>query len=114
MKDKEYLTINEILEDWTMEEIEAINRKRIRRSEYGIKYFNFNSETTPYTKERAAKLHKLQEILQEELNLIKLQKRAKEESPLVKASCGHSVAKSDLMSTSTGSSCQDCYDRMSE
>jgi hypothetical protein len=33
---------------------------------------------------------------------------------LVKCSCGHSVLKISVMSTSTGSSCSDCYDRMSE
>lgn len=33
---------------------------------------------------------------------------------LVKCSCGHSVPKISVMSTSTGSSCPDCYDRMSE
>lgn len=31
----------------------------------------------------------------------------------VRADCGHDVPGFDLMSTSTGSSCPDCYDRMS-
>jgi len=31
-----------------------------------------------------------------------------------KCSCGHSVSASVVMITSTGSSCPDCYDRMSE
>jgi len=32
---------------------------------------------------------------------------------MVKCSCGHTVPKHQRMSTSTGSSCPDCYDRMS-
>jgi hypothetical protein len=32
---------------------------------------------------------------------------------LKKCSCGHTVPKQSAMSTSTGSSCPDCYDRMS-
>ena len=33
---------------------------------------------------------------------------------LVKCSCGHSVPRGSVMSASMGSSCPDCYDRMSE
>ena len=33
---------------------------------------------------------------------------------LVKCACGHTVAKNLVMSTSNGSSCPDCYDRMSD
>jgi hypothetical protein len=32
---------------------------------------------------------------------------------LVKCACGHTVAKRAVMNTSTGSSCAECYDRMS-
>lgn len=32
---------------------------------------------------------------------------------LMKCDCGHSVPKISVMYTSTGSSCPDCYDRMS-
>jgi len=33
---------------------------------------------------------------------------------MVRCNCGHSVARSDMMTTSSGTSCPDCYDRMSE
>lgn len=33
---------------------------------------------------------------------------------MVLCDCGHTVAKSLAMSASTGTSCPDCYDRMSE
>ena len=32
---------------------------------------------------------------------------------MVKCSCGHTIPSISVMSTSTGSSCPDCYDRMS-
>lgn len=37
-----------------------------------------------------------------------------EEFPLVQCGCGHSIEKSLIMHTSTGTSCPNCYDRMSE
>ena len=40
-------------------------------------------------------------------------KRTPQPVQLVKCSCGHSVEKSQVMSASMGSSCSDCYDRMS-
>jgi hypothetical protein len=33
--------------------------------------------------------------------------------PMVKCSCGHTIPKDQVMSASMGSSCPDCYDRMS-
>lgn len=33
---------------------------------------------------------------------------------LIKCSCGHSVARISVMSASRGTSCPDCYDRMSD
>lgn len=39
--------------------------------------------------------------------------RTIQQPTLVKCSCGHSVPKSQVMSASLGSSCPDCYDRMS-
>ena len=33
---------------------------------------------------------------------------------MIKCSCGHSVPRGSVMSASMGSSCPDCYDRMSE
>lgn len=34
--------------------------------------------------------------------------------PLVKCDCGHTIPKTQVMSASMGSSCPDCYDRMSD
>lgn len=33
---------------------------------------------------------------------------------MVRASCGHTVPEADVMSTSRGTSCSRCYDRMSD
>jgi len=33
---------------------------------------------------------------------------------MVKCSCGHTIRRSSVMNASIGSSCPDCYDRMSE
>jgi hypothetical protein len=42
-------------------------------------------------------------------------KRASQPPPqLVRCSCGHSVERTLVMSASQGTSCPDCYDRMSE
>jgi hypothetical protein len=40
-------------------------------------------------------------------------KKPKPPVEMVKCNCGHTVPKCSVMSTSTGSSCPDCYDRMS-
>lgn len=41
------------------------------------------------------------------------QKRQAQTANLVKCSCGHSVQKSQVMNANFGTSCPDCYDRMS-
>lgn len=41
-------------------------------------------------------------------------KRAAKPIQLVRCDCGHSVPRSQVMSASQGSSCPDCYDRMSD
>ena len=40
--------------------------------------------------------------------------RPDQQVELVKCSCGHSVPRSLMMNASMGTSCPDCYDRMSE
>jgi len=40
--------------------------------------------------------------------------RPRAKPDLVQADCGHLVERVNLMSTSTGTSCPDCYDRMSQ
>jgi hypothetical protein len=41
------------------------------------------------------------------------QPREKREPEMVRCDCGHSCERGLVMSTSTGTSCPDCYDRMS-
>jgi len=41
-------------------------------------------------------------------------KRTQQPVELVRCSCGHSVLAIQVMSTSRGTSCPDCYDRMSD
>ena len=51
----------------------------------------------------------------ETANRIAAEKIAKrQEQKIVKCSCGHSVPAGNVMSTSSGTSCPNCYDRMSE
>ena len=41
-------------------------------------------------------------------------KRTSTPAEMVRCDCGHTVAKNQAMNASTGTSCPDCYDRMSE
>jgi hypothetical protein len=50
--------------------------------------------------------------IEDELEAARLQPRKR--SPVVKCSCGHSVPSILVMSTSRGTSCPDCYDRMDD
>jgi len=45
--------------------------------------------------------------------LVKASEAAQAAIPMVKCSCGHTIPKSQVMSASRGTSCPDCYDRMS-
>jgi hypothetical protein len=45
--------------------------------------------------------------------IIRRKQAPKAPEKLVKCSCGHSVPRAQVMSASLGSSCPDCYDRMS-
>jgi hypothetical protein len=45
---------------------------------------------------------------------IRIQPAPRPAPVMVACSCGHTVESISVMSTSTGSSCPDCYDRMSE
>ena len=115
--EKSNFTVNEMV-DWTWEQVEEASAETLKGVEYGLTYFNFSKFGTPYTEERNDKLSRLYERLQE----VKKAEAEAEASrtvtnlpkvKMVKASCGHMVADYALMSTSTGSSCPDCYDRMS-
>jgi hypothetical protein len=48
------------------------------------------------------------------MEMIRSTNRTAPKIDLVKCSCGHSVPRGSVMSASMGSSCPDCYDRMSD
>jgi hypothetical protein len=48
------------------------------------------------------------------MEMIRSTNRTAPKIEMKKCACGHTVPASVVMSTSTGSSCPDCYDRMSE
>jgi len=48
------------------------------------------------------------------MELIRSTNRAAPQREMVKCSCGHAVPRGQVMSASMGTSCPDCYDRMSE
>lgn len=48
------------------------------------------------------------------MEMIRSTNRTEQKTEMVKCSCGHSVPRGSVMSASMGSSCPDCYDRMSE
>lgn len=48
------------------------------------------------------------------MEMIRSTNRTAPKIELVKCSCGHSIPRVSVMSASMGTSCPDCYDRMSE
>lgn len=77
--------------------LEAINRDEVvRRLESGVR--------VQYDSDWYANLR--------DADAVKPRKRT--EQPQVRCQCGHTVAENLVMSTSRGTSCPDCYDRMSE
>lgn len=56
------------------------------------------------------------EIRSGSANEAKLEKRRAAQNPaeMVKCSCGHTVPKGSVMMASRGTSCPDCYDKMSD
>ena len=99
-------TVNELV-DMSWEDIDGLSIEVLKRSDYGIKYFDLGAE---YTEERAAKLERLRERLKA---AEAPRARRSVVSEVVRADCGHMVEKHELMSASMGTSCPGCYDRMS-
>ena len=108
---KKFKTVNEMLE-LTLEEIKAIPVENILEFSYGIPNFSFYGD---YTQDRGNALGLLKEIFY--ANYKKESEKPLETVPvsqsLVRCSCGHKVEKHLVMSASLGSSCPDCYDRLS-
>ena len=104
-------TVNELL-DWTEAEISELPEATINNMSYGITYFEFYPGVTDYTPERQERL----EQLRRRLKVVEATKAKPKPRPvkMVECDCGCTVPASVVMSTSTGTSCPECYDRMSE
>ena len=90
---------------------EQVTDQEIMDSAYGIENFTF--DTIPTTVE-TARLRQMRNRLHEIKTMKKAAMRARVAGKQVKAEladCGHYTI--EKMSTSWGSSCPDCYDRMS-
>ena len=108
------VTVNAMV-DWTWEQIENVDADTLRGASYGIKYISLGDF---YTKERAEKLSTLQEKLEavESADKAKQTEQARHTAAaieIVEADCGHIILATNVMTTSRGSSCPACYDRMS-
>lgn len=92
-----------------LKKLELMGDEDLKKNSYGLIYANLWSPEIE--KVRDPLLERLKKYEQ------KLKEEKEQSSPvveLIKASCGCSVPKILLMSTSTGTSCDRCYDRMSE
>jgi len=99
-------TINSVL-DYTDEQLEQITDEQVKALDYGIKYFSFGAAEMEPTARRLAVIEKLA------ARLPKVEVVAVEIAPRVWCDCGHRVPRTQRMSTSRGTACLDCYDRMS-
>ena len=91
---------------------ERVTDKEIMDSAYGIKNFTFDTIPSP---EESSRLRQLRSRLGELEAMKKAALRARVAGKQVKmevADCGHYTT--EKMSTSHGTSCPDCYDRMSD
>ena len=91
------ITINEILE--TPELINSLTASDIKKMEYGIEYFDLDSAYTMWGKQPPSKSEDTLRKLKARLNTT------------VECDCGHGTELP--MKASLGTSCPDCYDRMS-
>jgi len=91
---------------------EQVTDQEIKDSAYGIENFTFDTIPTPV---ETARLRQMRVRLQELETMKKAALRARVAGKQVRmelADCGHYTI--EKMSTSHGSSCPDCYDRMSD
>jgi len=91
-------------------ELSKIGDDEIRRMDYGIKYFDFGAAgINPSQRD-----WDVMEILRNRLRNLETKPTAsKTETEVVLCDCGHIVEKILVMHASSGTSCPDCYDRMS-
>jgi hypothetical protein len=92
--------------NWTDEEINALTKPQLDWLEYGIEYFDFGVAGICPTQRHLDVMKKLGEMISNPASVV-------EPQPIGKlCSCGHYDP--HPMSTALGSSCCDCYDRMSD
>ena len=101
-------TINEILY-FSDEQIDNLGDDEILKLSYAIKYFDFYGMTI--TERTIQTMDKLRNRLKG-LNEPKINKLY-EPLDYVMCDCGHEVLQSLKMCASLGTSCPDCYDKMS-
>jgi hypothetical protein len=96
------------LEKMTDEEFEAAfstaTEQDVDRLSYGIKFMEPSTDYRRWIGRKARLLSLLNPPAP----------RVVEPVEMVRCSCGHTVPRIQVMSTSFGTSCPDCYDRMSE
>ena len=93
----EKMTINQCAEALADTEKAALWARRIAEGTLHINYFHNGVATAIMT-----------------LDKMTLDKRNLPPTRLVTCDCGHAVPSAQVMSASSGSSCPDCYDRMSD
>jgi hypothetical protein len=91
-------------------ERDAIPDEAILDMAYGIRHYE------PYGVDQAEAVRQLGIIseLQRRLDALATPAAVPAPLPLIHCDCGHTVPRALAMTTSTGTSCSECYDRMSE
>ncbi len=98
-------TISELL-GMTTEERAAISDETILDMGYGIQYYDTqNSQEFALMRELNARLKAIKAAAPTP--------QPRPQSAMVACDCGHSVPATQRMNASMGTSCPDCYDRMS-
>ena len=109
------MTINEVFE-MTREQRDALTDEQIVHLSYAINYYS-PMDSAQWTSWWARDLAINQE-LKARLSSIEQARRATQRCNvrlvrMVRCDCGHTVPASEVMTASLGTSCPDCYDRMS-
>ena len=102
-------TINDYLK-MSDSELKNISDDTISQMSYGIKYFDFGAAGIKATKRD----WQIMEYLRNRLQAIEIKPTAKTGiRAFIECDCGHAVPRKLVMNASLGTSCPDCYDRMS-
>lgn len=91
-----------------------ITDEALRESGYGLKYAEWSSKEAEGLGLRPGWFEVQQDLMARYAALPKAAPVHTARPLMVRCDCGHTVAKILVMSTSNGSSCPECYDRMSD